>query len=40
MSFSRSGADVYAVIAGQPGAVQVAAAEFEELIKALDLVSK
>ena len=40
VSFGRSGANVYAVIAGQPGAVQVSAAEFDETIKALDLISK
>ena len=30
----------YAAIAGQPGAAQVSAAEFDEAIKALDLISK
>jgi len=40
VSFGRSLADVYAAIAGQPGAAQVSAAEFDEAIKALDLISK
>ena len=40
VSFARAVADVHAGIAGQPGAAQVSATEFDEAIKALDLVSK
>ena len=40
VSFGRTVADVHAAIAGQPGAAQVSAAEFDEAIKALDLISK
>ena len=40
VSFGRAVADVHAAIAGQPGAAQVSAAEFDEAIKALDLISK
>lgn len=40
VSFARSGENVYAAIAGQPGAAQVPAADFDEAISALDLVSK
>ena len=40
VSFGRSGTKVFAVIAGQPGAAEVPAAEFDEAIKALDLMSK
>ena len=40
VSFGRSVAAVYAAIAGQPGAAEVSAAEFDEAIKALELVSK
>lgn len=36
VSFGRVGADVYAAIAGQPGAAKVDTAEFEDAIKALD----
>ena len=38
VSFGKSGADVYASAAGQPGAAKVDAAEFEEALKALDAV--
>jgi hypothetical protein len=40
VSFGRSISAVYAGIAGQPGAAEVSAAEFDEAIKALELVSK
>jgi len=40
VSFGRSISAVYAAIAGQPGVAEVPAAEFDEAIKALDLVSK
>ena len=38
VSFGRAGADVYAAIAGQPGAAKVDTAEFEDAVKALDSV--
>ena len=38
VSFGRVGSDVYAAIAGQPGAAKVDTAEFEDAIKALDAV--
>ncbi len=38
VSFGRVGSDVYAAIAGQPGATKVDTAEFEDAIKALDAV--
>jgi hypothetical protein len=38
VSFGRVGADVYAAIAGQPGAAKVDTAEFEDAVKALDAV--
>ena len=38
VSFGRVGADVYAAIAGQPGAAKIDTAEFEDAIKALDSV--
>ena len=40
VSFGRRGAEVVAVITGQSGAAPVAAADFDEAIKALDLISK
>ena len=40
VSFGRTVAEVYAGIAGQPGAALVPASEFDEATKALDLVSK
>ncbi len=38
VSFGRVGSDVYAAIAGQPGAAKVDTAEFEDAVKALDAV--
>jgi hypothetical protein len=38
VSFGRVGADVYAAIAGQPGAAKVDTAEFEDALKALDAI--
>ena len=40
VSFGRIATDVFAAIAGQPGVAEVSAAEFDEAVKALDLVSK
>jgi hypothetical protein len=40
VSFAKSGNDVYASIPGQPGAAKLGAAAFDDVIKALDLVSK
>jgi hypothetical protein len=40
VSFARSGTDVYAAVPGQPGAARVAAASFDDMIKALDVASK
>jgi hypothetical protein len=37
-SFSKSGSDVYAVRAGEPGAAKVDATEFDDALKALDAV--
>ena len=38
VTFGRVGADVYAAIAGQPGAAKIDTAEFEDAIKALDAI--
>jgi hypothetical protein len=38
VTFGRAGADVYAVMAGQPGAAKIDATEFDEAVKALDAV--
>jgi hypothetical protein len=38
--FAKSGADIFASPAGQPAPVKVATADFEALMKALDVVSK
>jgi hypothetical protein len=38
--FSKTGADVYASPPGQPGPVKVATTDFDELMKALEAVSK
>jgi hypothetical protein len=40
VSFAKAGADVYASVPGQPGAVKIATADFDEIMKALDAVSK
>jgi hypothetical protein len=40
VSFAKAGTDVYASVPGQPGAVKIATADFDELMKALDVVSK
>jgi hypothetical protein len=40
VSFGRSGADVYALIPGQPGAGKIEAEKFDEANKALDELSK
>ena len=40
VTFAKTGTEVYAVVPGQPGAVTVAPAAFDEVIKALDAVSK
>jgi hypothetical protein len=40
VSFARAGDDVFAAVPGQPGAAVVPAAAFDEMIKALELVSK
>lgn len=40
VSFSKAGADAYASVPGQAGAVKIAATDFDELLKALDAVSK
>jgi hypothetical protein len=38
VTFGRAGADVYAAMAGQPGAAKIDATEFDEAVKALDAV--
>lgn len=38
VSFGRAGADVYAAVAGQPGAAKIDATEFDDAVKALDAV--
>jgi Domain of unknown function (DUF4340) len=38
VTFGRAGADVYAAVAGQPGAAKVDATEFEDAIKSLDAI--
>jgi len=40
VSFAKAGTDVYASVPGQPGAVKIATVDFDELMKALDVVSK
>jgi hypothetical protein len=40
VSFGRTIADAYAAVPGQPGAVQFSPSDFDEAVKALDLVSK
>jgi hypothetical protein len=40
VSFGKSGADVYALIPGQPGAGKIEAEKFDEANKALDELSK
>jgi hypothetical protein len=40
VTFGRTGADVYAAMAGQPGAAKIDATEFDDAIKALDAISK
>ena len=39
VTFGREGADVFAGIAGQPGAAKIDAAEFDDAVKALDAVA-
>lgn len=36
VTFGRAGAEVYAAVAGQPGAAKIDAAEFDDALKALD----
>jgi len=38
VTFGRVGADVYAAIAGQPGAAKLDTTEFEDAIKALEAI--
>jgi len=40
VSFAKAGTDVYAAVPGQPGAVKIATADFDEIMKALDVISK
>jgi Domain of unknown function (DUF4340) len=40
VSFSKVGADAYASVPGQAGAVKIATTDFDEMMKALDAVSK
>jgi hypothetical protein len=40
ISFAKAGADTYASVPGQPGAVKIAVTDFDEMMKALDAVSK
>ena len=40
VSFARAGTDVYASVHGQAGAVKIATTDFDEMMKALDAVSK
>jgi len=40
VSFAKTGADVYASVPGQPGAAKIAPTDFDEIMKALDVVSK
>ena len=40
VSFSKAGADAYASVPGQAGAVKFAATDFDDVMKALDAVSK
>jgi len=38
VTFGRAGSDVYAAVAGQPGAAKIDTTEFEDAVKALDAV--
>jgi hypothetical protein len=40
VAFARSGADAYAALPGQPGAAVISQSAYDEMIKALDAVSK
>ena len=40
VSFGKNGSDVYALIAGQPGAGKIEAEKFDEANKTLDELSK
>ena len=40
VSFAKAGTDVYAAVPGQPGAVKIATTDFDEIMKAMDVVSK
>ena len=40
MTFGKSGSDVYALVAGEPGAGKIEAEKFDEAIKALDELAK
>lgn len=40
VSFAKTGTDAYASVPGQPGAVKIAITDFDEMMKALDVVSK
>lgn len=39
VSFGRAGADVFAGLAGQPGAAKITAADFDDAVKALDALA-
>ena len=40
VSFAKTGDDVYASVPGQPGAARIATTGFDDIMKALDVVSK
>jgi len=40
VSFAKAGADIYASVPGQPGALKIATTDFDEMVKALDVVAK
>ena len=40
VSFAKAGMDAYASVPGQPGAVKIDAADFDDVMKALDVVEK
>lgn len=40
VSFAKTGTDVYASVAGQPGPAKIATTEYDDVMKALDVVSK
>ena len=40
VSFAKAGADAYAAVPGQPGALKIATTDFDDMMKALDAVSK